>query len=153
LGIGLFRWTLVVLVLSAVALAAYNPGPDYFPRIFAGLALLNRAIAIVQCGILIFLFLFSSYFGLFWRSYVFGIALGLGIFSATQLATAAVQVYLGPYPTNYLIDFVVMGMYHCSVLIWLFYFLVSEPVSSTIRLAPIHDLESWNDELRRLLQR
>jgi len=153
LGIVAFRWALAILGLIAVAVAAHNPGVDYLPHLFAGLALLDRAIAIMQCGILLLLFLFSSYFGLSWRSYVFGIATGLGIFSATQLATAAVKAYLGPYPSDYLIDFVVMGMYHCSVLVWLFYFLVSEPIYPTIRLAPVQDLESWNDELRRLLQR
>ena len=153
LGIIAFRGAMAILGLIAVAVAVHNPGVGYFPYLFAGMTLLDRAIAIVQCGILVFLFLFSSYFKLSWRSYVFGIATGLGIFSATQLATAAVKAYLGPYPKDYLGDFVVMGMYHCSVLLWLFYFLLPEPVSPTIRLAPVHDLESWNDELRRLLQR
>jgi len=153
LGIIAFRWAMAIFGLIAVAVAAHNPGVGYFPYLFAGMTLLDRAIAIVQCGTLVFLFLFSSYFKLSWRGYVFGIAIGLGIFSATQLATSAVTTYLGAYPTDYF-DVVVMGMYHCSVLVWLFYFLVAEePVKQNTRLAPVQELESWNDELRRLLQR
>jgi len=152
LGTLVFRWTIAVLVLVAVAVAAYGAG-GYGPGLLSGLALLDRAVAIVQCGLLLFLFLFSSYFGLSWRHYVFGIALGLGVFSSMQLATAAVQAEMGLLvPGSEVLDFIVMGTYHCSVLIWLFYLLVPERARGTARRVPSHNLEEWNNALQRLLQ-
>jgi hypothetical protein len=152
LGTVMFRWVAIVLVAVAVAVAFHTPGGDYAPHIVAGLMVLDRAIAIVQCGLLLFLFLFSSYFGLSWRSYVFGIAAGLGIFSAVQLAIVSIRTQV-LVESRLFLDFLPMITYHCCVLIWLFYLLVPEPVPRAAPLVPTHDLESWNRELQRLLQR
>jgi hypothetical protein len=150
LGRVVFRWASVVLLLVAVAVAAYAPGDDTV-RLLSGVNVVNRAVSMVQCGLLFFLFLFASYFRLSWRSYVFGIALGLGIFSSVDLATAAIQVQTWPAAGSYVIDFVTMGTYHCCVLIWLFYMLAPESVGRTVQRLPSHQLEEWNAELQRLL--
>ena len=46
--------------------------------------LVQRTLRILQCGQLVFLFLFSNYFRLSWRNRAFGIALGLGILPAAR---------------------------------------------------------------------
>ena len=40
---------------------------------------LGRSASVVQCGLIVFLFLFAAHFHLKWERPVFGIALGLGI--------------------------------------------------------------------------
>jgi ABC-type transport system involved in multi-copper enzyme maturation permease subunit len=121
-------------------------------RAMSGIYVLSRTISLVQCGLLALLFLFSSHFRLSWRSYVLGIAVGLGTFSSVDLATAAIQVWSGPAAgIHVLLDFVTMGTYHCSVLIWLFYILAPEPAQATVKQLPDVDLEKWNTELQRLL--
>jgi hypothetical protein len=152
IGTAMFRGAAVLLFAVAVAIAFHTPGAEYAPRVVAGLVVLNRAVAIVQCGLLLLLFLFASYFRLPRRSYVFGIATGLGIFSAVQLATAAIRSQV-QVESRLFIDFLPMITYHCCVLIWLFYLLVPEPVWRAAPSVPTHDLESWNRELQRLLQR
>ncbi len=146
----LFRWVAALLLLVAVVISAYAPANDPY-RFHTGVYVVNRAVSLVQTGLLVFLFLFSSYFHLSWRSYVCGIALGLGIFSSVDLATSAMRASIGPAPGNYVYDFIVMGTYHCSVLIWLAYLLAPEYSRRMVKELPADDLERWNAELQRLL--
>jgi hypothetical protein len=150
LGRIVFRWTGAILLLVAVAVAADVPASNA-ARILSSINVVSRGVSLVQCGLLLSLFLFSSYFGLSWRSYVFGIAVGLGIYSSVQLAVAAIQVQTWPAPGSYVLDFVTMATYHCCVLVWLGYFLASEPARCTVKELPKSDLEKWNAELQRLL--
>jgi hypothetical protein len=105
----------------------------------------------MQCGLLALLILFSSYLRLSWRSQVFGIAAGLGIFASVDLATAALRVRTGAAAANYVFDFVTMSTYHCCVIIWLVYFLLPESPGQVPKDLPKNDLEQWNTELQRLL--
>jgi hypothetical protein len=146
----IFRWAAIVLLLVAVAVAFYSPvGPG--PRILSGIYVIDRTISIIQCGLLLFLFLFSSYFGLSWRSYIFGIAAGLGIYATVQLVASSVWVQTAGFSANDLFTFVSMATYHCCVLIWLFYLVSNEPVRRAVGEIPPNDLDVWDRELARLL--
>jgi hypothetical protein len=145
------RGASVLLLFGAVVLAAstQNSSAD---RVLAGLFLLSRSVSTLQCGLLLCLLLFSSYFQLSWRNPVFGIALGLGIFASVDLAAAAflAQFMLG----NSVVDALTMGTYHVCVLLWMFYLLAPERSPQyTLESVPEHDLETWNQELQRLLRR
>lgn len=156
----LFRGSVVLLFALGVALAASTPvngaASFNFPT-----HILDRTLSILQCGLLISLFFFSKYFSLSWRSPVFGIALGVGIFASVELATSAVLAQVGysahigldPAKMGMYLDLIKMGTYHCCVMVWMFYLLVPEHRPSlTLRAFPKHDLEIWNRELQRLLQ-
>ncbi len=145
-----FRWSGSVLVMVAIAVAVYSPAPE-MQRILSGVYVVDRTISIIQCGLLLFLFLFSSYFGLSWRSYVFGIAVGLGIYSSVHLATSSIWIQTGPYSPNDMFAFATMATFHCCVLIWLFYLLSKEPVRRAVSEIPNHDMEIWDRELARML--
>jgi len=110
---------------------------------------------LVQCGLLLLLFIFSRSFGLSWRNYVFGIALGLGLYSAIELVNTTVQSQFGPVLTQGNIQFLnllLMGTYHAAVLVWIAYLLAPEPALINLKAVPANDLEGWNHELERLLQ-
>ena len=143
-------WASVVLVLIAVGVAAYAPG-DTTPPILAGINVVDRAVALVQSGLLVFLFLFASYFGVSWKSYVYGIAVGMGIFASVDLATSAIRVATGLGGGSYIFSLVTMATYHCCVLIWLVYLLVPESTRRTVKELPDHNLQEWNAALQRLL--
>ena len=151
LGRLLFRWATGVLLVVAVAVALSTTGADT-DRVTAALFVTSRAISIVQCGLLMFLLLFSRYFGLSWRNYVFGTVLGLGVYASVQLATTAILTQFGPNFRSETFNLILMATYHCSVLIWLVYFLSPEPALRPVKTVPSHDLEGWNQELQRLLQ-
>ena len=145
-----FRWAAVVLLLVAVAVAVYSPSQQGF-WILSGLYVVDRAISIVQCGLLLFLFLFSSYFGLSWRSYIFGIATGLGIYATVQLVTSSIFLQGSPMALNDAFTFGTMTTFHCCALIWFFYLVSKEPVRRQVGEMPANDLEVWDRELARLL--
>ena len=150
-GRSLFRWATVVLLLVAAAIAVATRGDVAGGQI--GLAfVLDRTASIMQCGLLLLLFLFSYYFALSWRNCAFGLTLGFGIFASIELATSAIRAQVGTLGAESL-DNVAMATYHCCVLIWGFYLLVPERTAiRTPNVLPQTDLELWNHEMQRMLQ-
>ncbi|HYM05641.1 MAG TPA: hypothetical protein VEU11_03705 [Terriglobales bacterium] len=149
LGRLVFRAAAAVLLLTAVAVVAR--APEGHPlHLLSRVHLLDLGVSVVQCGLLLVLVGFSSYFHLSWRSLAYGIGLGLGIFASVDLATETMRVWTG-YVAGYAFDFVTMATYHCCVLIWLAYVLAPETVHRTVKELPEHNLEQWNAELQRLL--
>lgn len=151
-GKPLFRGVTAVLFLVALILAVFtrSSNPDAFS---AGLFLGERTASILQCGLLLALFLCSYYLGLSLRSQVFGIALGLGIVASVALASSALRTEMGPWATSYL-DFFTMGTYHACVLVWVFYLSVPERAGSYGMRPPrdADDLDQWSRELQRLIR-
>lgn len=151
LGKLLLRWSTVILLMLATVSAASAQGSDA-SRVISGILNLERSVSVVQCGLLFFLFLFSSYFGLSWRHYVFGIALGFGIYGTVELAGFSLRNHFGP-SFDATFNLVLPMAYNCAVLIWVSYFLAPAPKHRAVQMAPDHDLDEWNHELMRLLQR
>lgn len=153
LGRVVLRWTFVVLFLLAVAVAARQSTGIEQRISFVG-NLLDRSVSLVQCGLVVVLLAFSSYFRLSWQNFAMGIALGLGVFASVELGIAVMAAELAPLSRNvqYIFDFAQMGTYHVCVLIWLGYLLARDRVRQTVRI-PANDLQAWDHELQRLLQR
>jgi hypothetical protein len=154
LGNFLIRAVGVVLVLAATLAAAYAPQDGRF-GIVSGAHMLDQTIYLVESGLLVFTFLFSSYFHLSWIRALFGIILGLGISACVHLATWAMLANGGlPDSKRVILVFLNMATYHVCVLIWFYYLLVPGKVlvKPSVPL-PENDLDVWNRELERLAQR
>jgi len=153
-GTTLFAWATIALLVVVVALAWYSPaqGEGHF---MSGLFLLERTINIVMCGLLLFVFLFCGYFGLSRRSLVSGITLGLGILASLGLATTAIRSQIEAGTRNQyteIMELITQAAFLASVLIWFAYLLLPERTPRTVvKTLPTHDLETWNQELQRLL--
>lgn len=119
-----FRWVFALLLLASVilALSARGEGPS---SPLKTLFVADRTVSIVQCGLIVGLFLFSSYLALSWNNRVFGIAFGLGIFTTVQMAATALNVQF-PTVDRTTIDLLTMGTYHICVLLWMYYLLGPE---------------------------
>lgn len=150
LGKLLFRWAAAVLLLVAVVVAASADGGDS-ERFLAGLFALERSIAIVRGGLIFLLFLFSTYFGLAWRHFAFGIALGFGLLASVELAAVTMRAHLG-VSSNTVLWFISAASYNCAVLIWLGYLLLPERQRRAARAPARQELEGWNRALLELLQ-
>ena len=119
----------------------------------SGAALLEQTTYLIECGILVSIFIFSAYFHLSWPRQVFGIALGLSISACVHLATWALIDNVGLLrSTRLILVFVNMATYHVCVLIWFYYLLVPEKVvTKSSAPLPENNLDVWNRELERLV--
>jgi hypothetical protein len=142
----------VVLVFTATILAAYANHANFW--LISATRILGRSVSVVQCGLILFLFLFAAHFHLRWRSPVFGITLGFGIVASVYLAYWALLAGWMFGQKSYLLDFLNMATYHICVLIWFYYLLVPQKSTAVSAVVlPEHNLDIWNRELERLLQR
>ena len=90
----IFRIAVVALILLACG-AIYEQSGN--ARSIARVLLLaTDATRIVELGLIMFLFLSSSAFGLHWRQNEFGIALGLGTCAAVELVNVTLMTHLSP---------------------------------------------------------
>jgi hypothetical protein len=146
----LFRWATVVLMLVAVTLVGYSSGSE-IDRYTVAFVIVDRAVSIVQCGLLVLLILLARFLSFSWSSYAFGIALGLGFFASMELGISALRAQYGLLTAQNLFAEISMATYHCCVLFWLITLLRPERERTRVSSAPTHDLEHWNDALQRLL--
>jgi len=153
-----------LLVLIAGLVAGLSPGDSTF-RLISGAHLLELTMFMVQCGLIVFLFIFASYFRMPWDRFSFGILLGFGVASCVHLATWATMTNLDlSIHQRTLLDFVNMATFHATVLIWYYYLFGrkippkdgaggrgSQPPSSGSVTDLEESLHEWNRELERLI--
>jgi len=115
---------------------------------------LQSSFFLVQAGLILSVFLFANHFRIVWERVTYGIALGFAIVWCehlaiwTILATGIVTSARAP------LDMVNMATYHVVVLVWLYYVLVPEPAGMRPPSVPPNaNLEIWNREMERFLQR
>ncbi len=143
-----FRGVAILLVVLAGA-AIYARTPFHEKDIVTVVVVLEEAARILEVGLLMFLFLFSSVFGLHWRQPVFGVALGLGIYVAVKLA----EVTLLPHAGSAAGVFALAGMltFDLSLLVWLGYTIAPHHVASAAELPKRAQLEQWNQAIMELI--
>lgn len=150
LGGVLFRWATLVLLALTVGVAVTASGTDS-DRVIAGVVVLQRSVAIVQAGLLVFLFIFCRFFGMNWRTVVFGIALGFGISATMQAAIAAVRAQMGP-AGNAFYSLAQPLAYNIAIGIWVIYLLVPFRETKSVQLPDSKQLRIWNRALQDLLR-
>ncbi len=80
-----------VFVLLATLAAAYAPVDSHQFAIGYRATILQQTLYMIECGLILFLFLFAACFKLTWDKATLGIGLGRGISSSVHLATWAVM--------------------------------------------------------------
>ncbi len=144
-----FRGVVVLLVVLAGAVI-YTQSPIGAKGVGNAILVAEEAARIIEVGLIMFLFLSSSVFGLHWRQNVFGIALGFGIYTATELVTVTMMQHVAPAVIPYLgLGLAVLG--NLSVLIWLGYLLAPERVTSAADVPKRAQLEQWNQAIMELI--
>jgi len=140
-----------LLLVMGVLLAVYAPG-DNSARWYAGIFVVNRGAAMVQCGLLLSLLLFARFLGLSWRRPAFGITLGLGVLTSVDLATYALRAAFASEVAADFSDLLATGAYLVCVSIWIGYLLAPELKSASLAVVPQDEVETWNTELQHLLR-
>ena len=152
----IFRWTATALLcLGIVVVLLQSPGTAHLSKIMLlgkAVLVLEEATRVVEIGLLMFLFGASAAFGLHWKQAEFGIALGLGIFVAVQLATVSLRSEVGSQAWQVL-NVVSILAFDSSLLVWLGYLLAPERVTSTGEVPKRAQLEQWNQAVMELISR
>jgi hypothetical protein len=150
LAILVFRVAVVVLVVLACG-ALYEQSAN--ARTVARVVMLaTDATRIVELGLIMFLFLSSSAFGLHWRQNAFGIALGLGTCAAVELLNVTLMTHLSPGAAQ-VFSLVRSFSFNFSLLVWLGYLLVPERATRSGELPKTAQLEQWNQAVTELINR
>ena len=147
----LMRWSLLLLLLLGIIVVPYAPTSDS-NALLRDLLVLKTTVTAIQLGLVLILFLLASYFHVSWPHRLFGIALGLGLYVSLHLAISALRSQMGML-ANSMVYFVDGLGYTCAIGVWSYYILVPEEVDTRPPAPPPNDLEKWNQELLRLLQR
>lgn len=112
---------------------------------------LVRSVRIIQVGLIVTLFALSSYFGLSWKNYLFGIALGFGLYASADLACVAYVAEFGA-EMAWRVTIIDQVSFFATLVIWMGYIRSAEPWVC-FSVPENHELERWDALLARLLGR
>ena len=146
----IFRVAVVALIVLACAVyfAEHGNARGFYRGIVQG----QEAARIVELGVIMFLFLSSSAFGLHWRQHEFGIALGLGTCAAVELFNVTLIPHVSKDAAQ-IFDLVRSLSFDLSLFIWLGYLLVPERATSSAEIPKQDQLEQWNQAVMELISR
>jgi hypothetical protein len=146
----LFHWATALLMVLAILIVAYTPSMQTDSMVIVQ-NVVDRTISIIQCGLLLLLLGLSRFLKFSYRSYAFGIALGLGIYDGLKLVDWALADRFGSFETSDWFSMIVMAAYHCAVLFWVVTLLF--PQTQRVRVPELSSsaLEQWNSTLERFL--
>ncbi len=124
LGAVMFNWAGLVMLLACLVVAAASRTPERGILVEA-IFITQRGVRVIQCGMVLFLLVFSKYLGVSRKDKSFGIALGFGLYAATELAGFALYSS-GRFGIPRLAS-INMVSYSIATLIWMGYSLIKSP--------------------------
>ncbi|HUS18478.1 MAG TPA: hypothetical protein VMZ25_02410, partial [Terriglobales bacterium] len=138
----MFHWVALVLLLVSGLIGFTSPGSSA-DHLMLTIANLERGVRLMQCGMLLFIAVFSARLGLTWRDLPCGIALGFGIFACTDLTLYSLRAQLGP-AWNGTISRISSSVYVLSGLTWVAFTLLPQAarIRKEVPFQPLFD--RWN---------
>lgn len=146
----IFR-TVLGLLLCVGLMVLLKHTPFSFKGITSAVVIVEESARIIEVGLLVCLFIMSSAFGLHWRQQVFGVALGLGLYAAVELASVAIWGQTSKAVHEYLNVVRILG-FNTSLVIWIGYLLAPERTVGKVELPQRTQLEQWNQAVMELIQ-
>jgi hypothetical protein len=127
LGTVLFKWTGLVMLLVSVIVAFSNSA--HGDPLSQAVTLLQRSVRMVQCGLILFLLLFSQFLGVSRKQHSFGIALGYGLIASVELILVA--LFSGGYLRGAFVNLTNSLMFDLAIVIWIAYALARSSARDT----------------------
>ena len=115
--------------------------------------MINFSSNLIEAGMVVALFVFARALRVSWHSWIAGVALGFGVSASIDLVSAALRAEWGERAFS-AVDLTQMAAFHACVVIWLVYlFLADRTPAFPDGKLKISDLELWDQELQRMVQR
>jgi hypothetical protein len=145
LGSVLFRWAALVMLLVAGVVAASSPAGAQGPLVEAVMTV-QRCVRVIQCGLILFLLVFSRYLGVSWRQHSFGIALGFGAFAGVELTMLALNA--SSHASEALVNLTNLVGYNLAIATWFAYAWLKSPARENV--ANLLMSQRWEQSLTDL---
>ena len=144
LSIILFRWCALVVLLVAGVWAVSSWHGNDADNVTNAIYLVDRSVRMMQCGLVLFMLLFSEYLGISRRNVLFGIAVGFGFFAAVNMLVMTALSHQRVISTANL-SRISGSAYIISTLIWLAYTALPSTVRSGAKQAEAS--QKWDHAL------
>ena len=141
LSVILFRWSALIVLLVAGMWAITTTHSSQFEAVTNTIFLIERSVRLMQCGLVFFLLLFSEYLGISRRHYLFGVAVGFGVYASLNMLVATGMAHPSIVPVM-VMRWINSASYDLAVFIWLGYALLSEPSRRGKQLMRAKDLDN-----------
>jgi hypothetical protein len=146
LGRLLFRWAAIVMGIVGFVFVLSTPSGAEHTVFVQNILIVERAIRIVQCGMLLLLYLFSHHVGITWRNQLFGVVLGFGVYASLNLLMYSLRSRLGEDWNSSAAIFNSLS-YLMTTGIWAGYMLAPAAERTLVRSQAPLIIERWNTEL------
>jgi hypothetical protein len=142
----LFKWAAACIFFVGFVVFVTTPAsqPTRFNLLVVGVNDFERIVRVMECGLLMFLFIGSHHLGVSKRNRVFGFALGFGIDAFFQLVlySALANSHISKMPR--LAQMLPM-VYFASLLIWVAYLVQPERQREPLHIPLSSPLLRWNE--------
>jgi hypothetical protein len=146
LGRLLFRWAAIVMAIVGFVFILSTPSGTEHTLFVQNILIVERAIRIIQCGMLLLLYLFSHHVGITWRNQLFGVVLGFGVYASLNLVMYSLRSRFGEDWNSSAAIFNSVS-YLLTTGIWGVYMLAPAAERTLVRNAAPLVIERWNTEL------
>ena len=132
LSVILIRWCLLVVLLVTGMWAVTSWQNANHDTINGAILLISRCIRMMQCGMVLFMLLFSEYLGISRRNLVFGVSVGFGFYAAVNML---VMTALSHHTTlgSRTLNTINSSAYVIAMLIWVAYTTLPSTVRRSVR--------------------
>jgi hypothetical protein len=140
-----FKWAAAsIFLVGFIVLASTPASPMKNGWVIVGVNNFERIVRVMECALVVFLFMGSQHLGVAKRNRVFGFALGFGVDAFFQLLvySAAANVHVSKM---YMWGKLLPMVYYASVLIWVSYLLQPEPARESLHIPVTSPLLRWNE--------
>ncbi len=125
LGLVMFKWAALVMLLVAFVVAAGSAASE-LGSLGQAVMTVQRCVRVIQCGLILFLLVFSRYLGVSRKQHSFGVALGFGCAAVVELTMETLRASGRATQTG--MNVATMVSYNCAIAIWFVYALAKDRV-------------------------
>ena len=142
----IFKWAAACIILIGMVVFVTTPAslPIKNNWLIVGVNDFERIVRVMECALLVFLFLGAQHLGISRRNRVFGFALGFGIDAFLQLMVYSAAANSHVSKLNRWGQLLPM-VYYVSVLIWVAYLVQPEPARESLHIPVTSPLLRWNE--------
>jgi hypothetical protein len=141
-----FKWAAASILLIGLLVFASAPVVQSvkFNWLTSGVNSFERIVRVMECALLVFLYMGSRHLGVAKRNRVFGFALGFGVDAFFQLLvyTAAAHAHVSSLP---MFEGLLPTVYYVSLLIWTAYLIQPEQARESLHIPLTSPLLRWNE--------